>query len=100
MNGESRKLLIVEIRIADETDFDPSQVQPITIYQDARNYYHSTNQMKEIKRAMGDAVIHLGNNFRHPLIYDVQVVPGDEVDAVMTSDLKPNARRRRRFRRS
>lgn len=97
----NKKLLIVEITIANETDFNPSQVVPITIYQDARNHYHSTNQMKEIKRAMGDAIVYFGNNFRHPLIYDVQVVPGDRMDAMMASDdSRQMHKRRRRVRRS
>ena len=86
----------MEIRIANKTDFDPSQVVSITIYHDARNHYHSANPMKEIKRAMGDAVVHFGNNFRH-LIYDVRVLPGEEMDGVMASiDRNPNIRRRRR----
>ena len=55
--------------------------------------------MKEIIGAMGDAVVRLGNNFRHPLIYDVQVVSGDEMDAIMASiERNPNTRRRRRGR--
>lgn len=98
----NRKLLIVEIRIADETDFDPSQVVPITIYQDDRNHYYSTDRMKEIKRAMGDAVVNFGNNFRHPLLYDAQVIPGDEIDAVMASMNRNfnTLRQRRRVRRN
>ena len=92
-----RKLLIVEIRIANETDYDPSQVQSLTIYRDSENHYHSNNQMNEIKRAMGDAIVYFGNNFRHPLLYDVQVVPGGEMDAVMASiERHPNAHLRRR----
>ena len=97
MTQRSRKLLIVEIRIANETDFDSSQVQSLTIYRDSENHYHSNNQMKEIKRAMGDAIVYFGNNYRHPLLYDVQVVSGDNMDAVMASvERHPNAHRRRR----
>ena len=94
----NRKLLIVEIKIAHETDFDPSQVQSLIIYQDARSQYHSNNQMIEIKRAMGDAIVHFGNNFQHPLLYDVRVVPGDEMDALMALDdsFSFSGRRRRR----
>jgi len=100
MNSASRKLLIVEIRVVNETDFDPSQVVPITFYQDARNQYHSANDLKEIKRAMADAVVHFGNNFRHPLLFDVQVVPGDEVDAAIASvDSRQRKGRKRRVRR-
>ena len=96
----NRKLIIVEIRIANETDYDPSQVQQLTIYRDPDNHYHSDNKMKEIKRAMGDAIVHFGNNFRHPLLYDVQVVPGDEMDALMAFDDTQSQRRRRRGRRT
>ena len=92
-----RKLIIVEIIIANETDYDPSQVQPLTIYQDSENHYHSNNQMKEIKQAMGNAIVYFGNNFRHPLLYDVRVVPGDEIDATIASiDYNLNAHQRKR----
>ena len=93
----NRKLLIVEIRIADETDYDPSQVQSLTIYQDSENNYHFVRDLNQIKQAIGDAIVHLGNNYRHPLLYDVQVVPGDKMDAVMASIKRhPNAHRRQR----
>lgn len=101
MTQQSRKLLVVEIRIADETDFDSSQVVPLTVYQDACSYYHSHNQMVEIKRAMGDAVAYFGNNFRHPLLYDVRVVPGDEMDAIIASSNNSRTRSvERRIRRT
>ena len=92
-----RKLIIVEVKMADDDDFDLSQVNSLTIYQDSENHYHFVGNLKEIQRAIGDAIVHLGNNYRHPLIYDVQVIPGNEMDAVIASvDTHPNVHRRRR----
>jgi hypothetical protein len=84
MNQQS-PILIVEIRIVDRVDFDPAQVSSMTVFQDSASKYHLATGIKKIESAIVAAIPHLGNNFRHPLLFNVQILPGDKIDALMAS---------------
>jgi hypothetical protein len=78
-------LLIIEIKTVEQVDFNPAQVTPMTVFQDSAGRYHLATGIKQIESAIIDSIPHLGSNFRHPLLFDVQILPGDNIDALMAS---------------
>ena len=78
--NQPKRILVVEIKMLDETDFDPSQIKSMTVYQDSGNNYHLATGLKHLEQAIIEAIIHPGSNYRHPLLFDVQIVPGDEIN--------------------
>ena len=84
MNSPNRTL-IVEVRTIEHSNFDPVQTSPLIVYQDASsNYYLATGNFQP-KRAIQAAIPHLGSNYRHPLLFDVQVLPGSRISAFLAS---------------
>jgi hypothetical protein len=73
----------------------------MTVFQDSANKYHLATGIKQIESAIIDSIPHLGSNFRHPLLFNVQqvdctsclrssvprlqILPGDNIDALMAS---------------
>ena len=94
--NQPKRLLVVEIRTLDNPGFDSSQLSTLTAFSDSQQLYLSSD-MESIRTAILDAIVHLGSNYRHPLYFDVQVLPRDEMDA---SEHSPQRRRRRRRRRT
>lgn len=90
--NQPKRLLVVEIRTMDNPGFDSSQLSTLTAFGDSQQLYLSSD-LELIRSAILDAILHLGSNYRHPLYFDVQVVPRDEIDA---SEHNPRRRRRRR----
>ena len=93
MNTPER-ILIIEIKTAENPDLDSSQLSTLTFHQDTGKLYLRSD-FEEIKSAITDAVLCLGSNYRHPLHFNVQVIPDES-----KSDNSPTRRRRRRRRRS
>ncbi len=91
MNQPAR-ILVVEIRTLDNPGFDSSQLSTLTYFGDSQRLYLSSD-LEIITTAILDAIVHLGSNYRHPLLFDVQVLTGDRIDACEHS---PRRRRRRR----
>lgn len=84
MNSPNRTL-IVEVRTIENSHFDPAQTLPLIIYQDTNDNYFISTGIEPIKAAIIQAIPHLGSNYRHSLLFDVQVISGDEVDAFIAS---------------
>ena len=77
-----KRLLVVEVKTIDNPGLDRSQLSTITAFSNLGQLYLSEDSGLEfIKSAIIEAVIHLGSNYRHPLLFNVQIVPGDELDA-------------------
>ena len=93
MNSQPQRILIIEIKTADNPDLDGSQLSTLTFHKE-RGKLHLRSSIEEIQFAITDAIVHLGSNYRHPLHYDVQVIPDKS-----KSD-NPSNRKRRRRRRS
>lgn len=53
--------------------------KPMALYQDDERNFQIATGINYIERAIVEAVIHLGSNYRHPLLFNVQVIPGDEI---------------------
>jgi len=91
--------LIIEVRTVEvdsSTDFDRSQVNNLIIHRDRQNNYHlSLQQLNQLRAAIIDIIPRLGSNYRHPLLFNVQVIPGDEVDSIIASVPKRDRRQRR-----
>jgi hypothetical protein len=69
----------------------------IKIMQDANNHYLLATGIETIKSAIIDSIPHLGTNFRYPLMFQVQIIPGDRLDAFMASSAEnfpPGSRQR------
>ncbi|NJO97726.1 MAG: hypothetical protein HC764_18450 [Pleurocapsa sp. CRU_1_2] len=93
--NQSNSILIVEIKTVTQAQFNPNQVSPITVYQQSDRSYLDRQSLKQIELAVIAALPRLGSNYRHPLLFDVQVVPGDKIDALIASVENARARIRR-----
>ena len=62
-----------------------SPIPTIKIYVDEYRNYHFATGIEEVKQAIVDIIPHLGSNYRHPILFDVQIFPGDEIDAYLNS---------------
>ena len=94
--NQPQRILVVEIRTINNPGLNRSQLSTLTAFSDSKQLYLSSN-LESIKSAILDAIVHLGNNFRHPLLYDVQIIPGNEMDATIASiDYNPKAHRQKR----
>ena len=90
----NQRILVVEIKTIENPDLDSSQLSEITFHQETGKIYLSSH-VEQIRSAIENAVLRLGSNYRHPLYFDVQVIPAES-----RSDNPSNGRRRRRKRRS
>ena len=91
MNQSNQQIIIVEVRTVNSASFDPSQLEKMIIYQDGNNKYHVYKGMKRIETAIAQVIPRLGSNFRHPLLFDVQVFE-NEFEACLASIEKPQNR--------
>ena len=83
--NSSKQILIIEIKTIDSGSFDTQQLEKMIIYQDHRNKYFLSTGVERIKTAILDAIPRLGSNYRHPLLFGVQIFPGDAIDAQLAS---------------
>ena len=91
-----RRILVVEIKTIDNPGFDSSQLSTIKLLGNPDDYQVALN-CQLLRSAIVDAVLRLGSNYRHPLLFDVQILPGDETDTnPQPSNPRPNRRRRRK----
>lgn len=103
--NQSQRILAIEIRTMDNSNLEPSQISSITIYENSGSYY-LTLDLSQIRAVIIEAVktiISLGNNYRHPLYFDVQIVPGSgmETGVPLTPDRdRPKGGRQRRKKRT
>ena len=88
----NQRILVVEIKTIENPDLDSSQLSEITFHQDTGKIYLSSH-VEQIRSAIENAVVRLGSNYRHPLHFDVQVIPAE------SKPENPSTRRRRRRRR-
>ena len=96
MNSPNRTL-IVEVKTVENSRFDPAQTSPLIVYQDASSNYYLATGNSQIEAAILAAIPHLGSNYRHPLLFDVQVLPGSRISAFVASlnnQQSPNSKRR------
>ena len=94
MNSPNRTL-IVEVKTVENSHFDLAQTSPLIVYQDASSNYYLATSNSQIEQAILAAIPRLGSNYRHPLLFDVQVILGDESEAFVASiKQSPNSRSR------
>ena len=94
MNQQPQQILIVEIKTVESASINTEQLHSMVIYVDSNHNYFLSTGIERIKSAILDAIVHLGSNYRHPLLFKVQVVPGDEQNAYLSS-IKDGIRQRR-----
>lgn len=92
--NQPQRLIVIEIRTIDNPGLDSSQLSTIKAFESSHGLYLSWD-VEPLKQAILDAVVHLGSNYRHPLLYSVQVVPGDKADSIIASVTKDDRRQRR-----
>ena len=98
--NDPKRILVIEIKTMDNPGFDSSQLSTIKFFETTDKYQINLNY-KQIGSAIIDAILRLGSNYRHPLHFDVQVLPGDELDTSDPQvDKSPTTRRRRRRRKT
>jgi hypothetical protein len=57
----------------------------ITIMQDTHNNYFFATGIDLIKSAILGTIPHLDSNYRYPLLFQIQIIPGNRADALMAS---------------
>lgn len=90
-------LLCVEIKTIEPSLNNPAPNSTLTIFCDPQNNCFVGSGLRQIKTAILSTIPHLGSNFRHPLFFNVQILPGDKVDALMASsaeNFSPGLRQR------
>jgi len=92
--NQPQHLIVLEIRTMDNPGLDSSQLSTLKAFESSDGLYLGWD-VKPLKSAILDAIVHLGSNYRHPLLYRVQVIPGDEADAIIASVPKRDKRQRR-----
>lgn len=94
----SKHLLILEIRTQASSPPQELDLLPImTIMQDAHHNYFFATGIDRIKSAIIDSLPHLGTNYRYPLSFQLQIITGDRIDALIassTENLPPGRRQR------
>ena len=92
-----QRIVVIEIKTMDNPGLDSSQLATLTAFSNSNQIYLGS-EIEPIKLAILDAIVHLGSNYRHPLLFNVQVLPGDKMDAYMSSirHSKSGLRRRKR----
>lgn len=60
-------------------------IPTIALYLDAEGNYHFGTELQKIEQAIEVMIPHLGGNYRHPLLFNVQILPGDRMDAYLAS---------------
>jgi len=94
--SEPERILVIEIKTLENPGFDSSQLSTITLLGNPDNYQVALN-CQLLRSAIVDAVLRLGSNYRHPLLFDVQILPDNETDTnPQPSNPRPNRRRRRK----
>lgn len=94
MSLQSQQILIVEIKTVESVSINPEQLNPMVIYRDPSNNYFVSTGIERLHKAITEAIIRLGSNYRHPLYFDVQVLPGDEMSAFVSSQNRQSPNRR------
>jgi hypothetical protein len=92
-------LLSIEIRTIEPSlnNRDPDSV--VTIFCDSQDNCFIGSSLEQVKTAILGAIPHLGTNFRHPLFFNVQILPGNQTDALIASiEHQKTKRTGRRFR--
>lgn len=85
MSQEPQLILIVEIKTVESASFDIQQLEKMIVHQDSDNNYFVSFGIERIKRAIVEAIPCLGSNYRHPLLFKVQVIPGNTMTAYLAS---------------
>jgi hypothetical protein len=93
----SKHFLALEIRTQASPPTALDSMPTIKIIQDTQNNYFLATGIETIKSAIIASLPHLGTNFRYPLLFQVHILPGDRIDAFITSSTEnfpPGLRRR------
>ena len=85
MNSSPQQILIVEIKTIEGDSIEISQLQKMTVVRDSKRRYHLAVGIEQVKSAILEAIPRLESNYRHPLYFEVQVIPGDRSDAIIAS---------------
>ena len=91
----TERLIVVEIKTIDNPGFDEAQLRTINLYEVDEVFYLEFSWIDLVVSAIADAIIRLGSNFRHPLYFNIQVIPHKGADTI-TVDSTPLKKRRNR----
>ena len=97
---QPQQVLIVEIRTVENISLPVQQLEKMTVYQDTNNHYFILSGVERIEKAIIEAIPRLGSNYRHPLLYNAQVVPRNEINAYSASHNRQSPNRNRRVRKT
>ena len=91
----TERLIVVEIKTIDNPGFDSSQLRTINLYKGDEAFYLGFSWIDSIVSAVANAIISIGSNFRHPLLFRVQVIPY-KADSITVDSTPPKKRRKRK----
>ena len=78
-------LLSVEIKTIDSQSITLDAPSNLVIFCDSQDDCCIAQGLDQIKAAIIGAIPHLGTNSRHPLLFNVQILPGNKTDALIAS---------------
>lgn len=81
----SQHFLSLEIRTQASPPMELESIPIITIMQDTHNNYFFATSIDLIKSAILGTIPHLDSNYRYPLLFQIQIIPGNRADALMAS---------------
>ena len=96
----NKPILIIEIRTEQNPNLDSSELSTIIAHRNRGELYLESSDIEQIKSVIADAITHLGSNYRHPLYFDVQVIPGDDIDSINPEFDQSSPKRQRRRRKT
>lgn len=100
MNSQSQSILVVEIRTLEPGSIDNQQLMPMIVHQDENDRLYLVKGMKTVRDAIVAFVPHLSENYRHPLLFEVQILPGDRCGAYSDLSSQTTSKFTRRKKRS
>ena len=92
----TERLIVVEIKTIDNPGFDEAQLRTINLYEVDEVFYLEFSWIDSIVSAVANAIISIGSNFRHPLLFRVQVIPHKGADNITVDSTPPKKRRKRK----
>ena len=77
----SQHLLGINIQTLGNQKIDSDLIPTITIFQDKSGNYHFATGIEEIQTIILGMIPHLGNRYAHAQTFNIQILPGDWLDA-------------------
>jgi hypothetical protein len=91
------QLLVVEFRTIKNPDINLDSLPTMNLFQDSQNNYFLATGIDEIKTAILGRIPQLGTHPHQSLLFTIQIVPGNKLEAYLDSLKSCKNRKRHAF---